>query len=93
MANFLKESEGKQLEVLISWASIAYALGFVTVMIHTARLGIPVIELIEPIYVWIGLPLALVVFSARWLWMWVVNIFPYEVLCWWRVANKMATCV
>jgi hypothetical protein len=27
-------------------------------MLHTHRLGIPVVELIEPIYVWVGIPLA-----------------------------------
>ena len=67
MTGILRESEAKQLEAVLAWASVAYAAGFLTVMVHTARLGIPVIELIKPVYIWIGLPLALVVFSTRWL--------------------------
>jgi len=66
MQKFLKESETKQLEALIAWASIAYTAGFLTVMAHTSRLGIPVIELIKPVYIWIGFPLAVVIFSTRW---------------------------
>lgn len=37
-------------------------------MLHTASLGIPIIEILKPIYVWIGLPIAIVIFSIRWLW-------------------------
>lgn len=50
---------------ILSWASIAYAFGFVTVTLHTWRLGLPVIELLHPIYVWIGLPLATVAFFFK----------------------------
>jgi hypothetical protein len=50
------------IEKLVAWASVAYAAGFVTIVIHTARLNIPVLELLEPIYVWVGAPLALVAF-------------------------------
>jgi hypothetical protein len=46
------------LESLLKWASLAYALGFATVMLNTAHLGIPTLELIEPVQVWVGLPLA-----------------------------------
>lgn len=52
-------------EKLIAWASIAYACGFVIVLLHTARIGIPVLDLVKPIYVWIGLPVAAVLFFAR----------------------------
>jgi hypothetical protein len=31
-------------------------------MLHTYRLGLPVVELIEPIYIWVGLPLAVVLY-------------------------------
>ncbi len=67
MPEILGEKESKQLQALLAWGSVAYAAGFLTVMVHTARLGIPIIELIEPIYIWIGLPLAIVIFSTRWL--------------------------
>jgi hypothetical protein len=30
--------------------------------VHTSRLGVPVVQLIEPIYIWIGAPLARVLF-------------------------------
>jgi hypothetical protein len=41
---------------------LSYAFGFFTVTLHTWRLGLPVVELIEPIYIWIGLPLTIVAF-------------------------------
>ncbi len=50
------------IERILAHAAIAYGLGFVVVMLHTARLGFPVIVLLDPIYVWIGLPLAVIVF-------------------------------
>ena len=42
-------------------------------MLHTARMGIPVLELIGPINVWIGAPLAVVIFFSRKLWLMVKN--------------------
>jgi hypothetical protein len=48
------------LESLLKWASVAYALGFVTVMVNTARIGVPTLQLIDPIQIWVGIPLALV---------------------------------
>lgn len=54
-------------EGIIALAGIAYAGGFFTVMIHTYRLGIPVVELVEPIYVWVGLPLAAAFVSLKFL--------------------------
>ncbi len=59
--------EGKQVENFLAWGSISYATGFFTVLAHTATLGIPVIEILKPIYIWTGLPLAIVVFSLKWL--------------------------
>ena len=50
------------IEPLLKWAAVAYALGFLTVMWYTHRLGVPVLQLIEPVNVWIGAPLAVVVF-------------------------------
>ncbi|MBI1930442.1 hypothetical protein HYR99_40115 [Candidatus Poribacteria bacterium] len=55
----------KQVETILGWASVAYAAGFVTIMIHTARMGIPVVELIKPINIWIGAPLAVEIFYIR----------------------------
>ncbi len=60
--------ESKQVEIFLAWGSVAYAAGFVTVLAHTARLGIPIIEILKPLYIWIGLPLAIVLFSIKWLW-------------------------
>jgi hypothetical protein len=34
-------------------------------MLHTARLGIPVLDLIKPAYVWVGLPLAVLGFFSK----------------------------
>jgi hypothetical protein len=50
---------------VLAWGSLSYACGFVTVTAHTWRLGLPVIQLIEPIYVWIGLPVAVVAFFSK----------------------------
>ncbi len=36
-------------------AAVPYALGFLTVMLHTGRYGLPVIQLIQPINFWVGL--------------------------------------
>ncbi len=52
----------KDIESFLKWGAVAYAFGFLTVMTHTARLGIPVLQLIDPINIWIGAPLAIVVF-------------------------------
>jgi hypothetical protein len=48
------------LESMLKWASVAYALGFVTVMANTARIGVPTLQLLDPIQIWVGIPLALV---------------------------------
>lgn len=50
------------IEPILKWAAVAYGFGFLTVMWHTHRLGVPVLQLIEPVNVWIGAPLAIVVF-------------------------------
>ena len=42
------------IEPALKWVAVAYAFGFVTVMLYTYRLGIPVLQLIEPVNVWIG---------------------------------------
>lgn len=54
-------SEG-YVKQFLAWGSVAYACGFVIVTLHTWRLGLPVIELLHPIYIWIGLPLTLVTY-------------------------------
>ncbi|HEX4963810.1 MAG TPA: hypothetical protein VF173_23495 [Thermoanaerobaculia bacterium] len=52
-------------EKLIAWASVAYGFGFAVVLLHTARLGVPVLELVKPIYILIGLPMAILAFFSR----------------------------
>jgi hypothetical protein len=64
----IDEILSKQLQSILAWGSVTYALGFVTVMAHTARLGIPIIQLLEPVYVLVGAPLAVVAFFSRELW-------------------------
>ncbi len=50
---------------LVAWASVSYALGFGIVTLHTWRLGLPVIELLHPVYVWVGLPVSVVLFFSH----------------------------
>jgi len=61
-------TEKKHVETILSWGTIAYIAGFFTVMINTGLLGIPIIEIIKPVYIWIGLPLAIVIISLHWIW-------------------------
>jgi hypothetical protein len=56
------------VEQVITWASISYAAGFFIVLLHTWRLGLPVLDLVQAVYVWIGIPLAVFVFFANQLW-------------------------
>ena len=58
----IHEVQSKQLQSILAWVSVAYALGFITVMVHTAQLGIPIIQLLEPVYILVGVPLAIVAF-------------------------------
>src|SRR5262245_34827949 len=61
----LELSEG-DVKTIVAWGSLSYAFGFVTVMLHTWRLGFPVLDLLSAVYVWVGLPLTLVaVFSKQ----------------------------
>jgi hypothetical protein len=48
------------IEPILKWTAVAYALGFLTVMVHTYRLGVPVLQVMDPLNVWIGAPLAVV---------------------------------
>lgn len=50
------------IEPLLKWGAVAYACGFGIVLVHTYRLGVPMLQLMEPVNVWIGLPLAAVVY-------------------------------
>lgn len=56
------EGSWTNIEPFLKWGAVAYGLGFVTVMLHTRKIGIPVIQLVEPVNIWIGLPLAVVLF-------------------------------
>ncbi|MFC1678741.1 hypothetical protein ACFL2T_00780 [Elusimicrobiota bacterium] len=42
--------------MLFAIAGVLYALGFLTIMMHTARFGIQVIEVIKPLNFWVGAP-------------------------------------
>jgi hypothetical protein len=57
-----RRAKWRDIEPILKWAAVAYAFGFLTVMLHTHKLGIPVLQLIEPVNIWIGAPLAIVVF-------------------------------
>lgn len=59
------KSKIKDIEPLLKWGAVAYGAGFLTVMAHTYRLGVPVLELVEPVYMWIGWPLALVLYFLK----------------------------
>ena len=50
------------IEPILKWAGVAYVFGFLVVMLYTYRLGIPTLQLIEPVNVWIGTPLAIVAY-------------------------------
>jgi len=50
------------IEPILKWAAVAYGFGFLTVMFYTHSLGIPVLQLIEPVNIWIGAPLAIVAY-------------------------------
>jgi hypothetical protein len=56
------------VEQVITWASISYAAGFFIVLLHTWRLGLPVLDLVQAVYVWIGIPLAVFAYFANQLW-------------------------
>ena len=53
------------IKTAVAWGSLSYAFGFVTVMLHTWRLGFPVLELLSGVYIWIGLPLAIFAFFLK----------------------------
>lgn len=60
----LKEDKGF-VEQVITWASISYAAGFFIILLHTWRLGLPVLDLVQAVYVWIGVPLTLFLYFAN----------------------------
>jgi hypothetical protein len=64
------KSKFKDIEPLLKWAGVAYAGGFLTVMLHTHSLGVPVMQLIEPIYILVGVPLALAAYFIEPLVVW-----------------------
>jgi hypothetical protein len=55
------------VKTVLAWGSVSYAFGFVIVMLHTWRLGFPVLDLLSGRYIWIGLPLTFLAFFARWI--------------------------
>jgi hypothetical protein len=56
------EASWRNIEPVLKWAGVAYMFGFLIIMVHTYRLGIPTLQLVEPINIWIGAPLAVVAF-------------------------------
>ena len=68
MAEVQETLQRDAVKSFVAWGSIAYGLGFVTVMLHTARLGFPVLELLSAIYIWVGAPLAVVAFFSQRIW-------------------------
>jgi hypothetical protein len=46
------DAKWPDIEPFLKWAAVAYALGFGTIMYHTWSLGIPVVQLIDPINIW-----------------------------------------
>lgn len=49
-----------RLQSFLVYSGVTYALGFLTVLFHTARCGVQVIEVIKPLNFWIGAPPTLV---------------------------------
>jgi len=47
------------VERTLKYAAFSYGCGFVVVMLHTWRLGLPVIGLLDPVYALAGVPFAL----------------------------------
>jgi hypothetical protein len=58
------------VESLLTLASLTYGLGFLTVYVHTGQLGLPVLTLLEPVYVLVGLPLTLAGLLVTRIWRW-----------------------
>lgn len=50
------------IEPLLKWGAVAYLCGFGIVLVHTHRLGVPMLQLMEPVNVWIGLPVAVLIY-------------------------------
>jgi hypothetical protein len=61
----------KRIEQALAWVSVSYALGFFVVLAHTARLGLPILDLIDSAYIWIGVPLTIVAFFSQRIWAWI----------------------
>ena len=56
------------IEPYLKWAAVAYGGGFATILVHTAMLGVPVIQVLDPLNVWIGFPIALsLYFVDKWI--------------------------
>ncbi len=65
-----------KVKTVLGWTSISYALGFITVTLHTFQLRLPVLEVLSSIYIWIGLPLAIVTYCSGW----IFNFFKRQIL-------------
>src|SRR3954447_18291219 len=61
------------LERILKWASISYALGFMTVLCNTAPLGVPALQLVEPVQALVGLPLTAVFWAVARLYQYAVQ--------------------
>lgn len=56
------QASWQNIEPILKWVGVAYMFGFLIVMVYTYQLGIPTLQLIDPINIWIGAPLAILAF-------------------------------
>ena len=58
------EANWHNIEPVLKWGGVAYVFGFGIVMYHTYRLGIPTLQLIDPVNIWIGTPVTILTFFS-----------------------------
>jgi hypothetical protein len=52
------------VKTALGYASLAYTLGFITILVSTARYGVAGFDFIRPVYLWVGATPVLLVVSA-----------------------------
>ncbi len=57
-----------RIKELAGWAGMAYGLGFLCILVQTARYGIQVIEVIKPLNFWVGFVPTLTIFFTVMAW-------------------------
>lgn len=58
----------EKFRFLAIWGAVAYGLGFLCILVHTARYGVQVIEVIKPLNFWVGALPTLVIFFSIFVW-------------------------